>query len=488
MDLSTKKIAVFVDYDNQQLDVFALIELLRERGRVVIRKAYADWVARKSYRKSVAQAGFELIDCPRVTATHKNAADIRLAVDCLSVSYETDDIQIYVLVTGDVDFVPLINKLRTQGREIVVVAANQSAADLLMQSCDEFIPSYRLDKVETVSTGQLTFEDSLELLKKAYERLKSRGDDKAGKDTKSLLKQSMLQLNTSFDENDYEDCTSFTSYLEKARMYVKMDSNFEDAKPTGRSQGQDTRENAGLQIPDTLLVKVYNDAVRRWGRPITVSRFEKALFSSHQGQTLKSQGLKNINPLLNEFKEKGLLTIDNLKIVIPPNIRFRLGLEHLKLLHKPEVRKIVISKIITLARNWDEDKSDLTLNELRKSIIGSGDHAIARSDFNGIINALKAGGAFVSPDNVPVGSWNIPLHLISDKLSDLEAIILNKSIYKLISLSDIAHEEDEMSALAELLLGKPDKRKIDEVQNIFLELEKDEQIRQKNSYWIKNRK
>jgi len=92
-----EKIAVFVDYDNQQLDVFALIELLRERGRVVIRRAYADWVTKQSYRKAVVQAGFELIDCPKVSATHKNAADIRLAVDCLSVSYDNDDIEIYVL-------------------------------------------------------------------------------------------------------------------------------------------------------------------------------------------------------------------------------------------------------------------------------------------------------------------------------------------------------------------------------------------------------
>jgi uncharacterized protein (TIGR00288 family) len=252
------KIAVFVDYDNQQLDLFALIELLRERGRVVIRKAYADWVTRQSYRKTVVQAGFELIDCPKVTATHKNAADIRLAVDCLSVSYDNEDIELFVIVTGDVDFVPLINKLRAMGRETVVVASDGSAAELLQQACDEYIPAHRLDQIETTSTGQLTFEESLILLKKSYDQIKLKEYDRDAKDIKSLLKQKIIQLNPSFDEKDYEDCSSFSDYLEKARLFIDLSEIF-DKKPDHKSASAEQKENQPIQFPETLLIKVYNE-------------------------------------------------------------------------------------------------------------------------------------------------------------------------------------------------------------------------------------
>lgn len=485
--MTTNKIAVFVDYDNQQLDVFALIEMLRERGRVVIRRAYADWVTRQSYRKTVVQAGFELIDCPKISATHKNAADIRLAVDCLSIGYDHEDIETFVLVTGDVDFVPLINKLRTMGRDTIVVAANASAAELLLQSCDEYIPAYRLDEIETHSTEQLSFEESLELLKKAYEYLKTRSSDLQGKDIKSLLKNRILQLNPSFDEKDYEDCSSFTSYLEKARMFVKLDGIFTEKTPA-RGEPSESKESQAVIFPETLLIKVFNEILRRWGPPVTFAKFEKMLFGIHPGISLKLYGVKNAKHVINAFKEQGLLITDGTHIDIKPDTRFKLGLKQLKFFHKPETRKIIISKIIALAKSWDSEKKDLTLSELKKSMIEEGENAIARSDFDGVINTLKTGGAFLSPDNIPISSLNIPLHLVSYRLADLEDEVLRTSIYRLLLLSSIENNEQELKALSELLLGKNDSKKITEIKKIFQELETAKKITRKNNSWVKYRK
>ncbi len=484
----TKKIAVFVDYDNQQLDVFALIELLREKGRVVIRRAYADWVSRQSYRKAVVQAGFELIDCPKVTATHKNAADIRLAVDCLSISYENDDIEIYVFVTGDVDFVPLINKLRTQGRETVVVASDSSAAELLQQACDEYIPAYRLDKIETVSSGQLSFDESLALLKKASEQVKLRGySNRDVSDVKSLIKQQILQMNPSFDEKDYEDCNSFTQYLEKARMFVDLDELLSD-KSSSRAGDSGNKDTQGIQFPESLLIKVYNEVLRKYGRPVTLQKYEKTLFGTHQDISLKLYGVKSTRELVTQFKDVGLLKITNNTIEIEPSIRFRLTLRQLKIFHKPEIRKIVISKIITLARNWDVDDKDLTLNELRKSIVQEGETSISRSDFDGIINVLKAGRVFLSPDNVPVASMNIPMHLCSYELNQLEEIVLSTTLMRLVNASSIENSDEEFGALAGLLLGRKEEKKIQEIKNRFQQLEKEKLVMNKNNLWVKYRK
>ncbi len=481
----SKKIAVFVDYDNQQLDVFALIELLREKGRVVIRRAYADWVSRQSYRKSVVQAGFELIDCPKISATHKNAADIRLAVDCLSISYEYEDIDIYVFVTGDVDFVPLINKLRTMGKETVVVASDPSAAELLQQACDEYIPDHRLDEIETISKGQLTFEESLHLLQKACDQVKSKGFDRDAQDVKSMVKQKMMQLNPSFDEKDYEDCTSFTSYLDKASLFIKLDDMLGGKSGTKSIQtdGKDLQ-----QFPDTLMIKVYNEALRRWGAPVTIQKFEKMLYDIHQDFSMKLYGVNNIKQLISSFQEQGLLNIDANRITIKPDVRFKLTLQQLKFYHKPEIRKIVISKIISLAKNWDVEKRDLTLNGLKKSISDDSEGIIPRADFDGIINILKRGGVFLSPDNVPIFSLNIPLHLLSYELDQIEAVVLSVSIDRLINLSNLENNEKELASLAGLLLGSESKNKIDEIEKHLKKLEKEKKITRKGNYWTKYRK
>ncbi len=483
------KIAVFVDYDNQQLDVFALIELLRERGRVVIRRAYADWVTKQSYRKAVVQAGFELIDCPKVTATHKNAADIRLAVDCLSISYDNDDIEIYVFVTGDVDFVPLINKLRTMGRETIVVSSAGSAAELLQQACDEFIPDHRLDQIETVSAGQLTFEESLTLLKKAHEQIKLKGlDNRDSSDVKSLLKQHLLQLNPSFDEKDYEDCSSFTQYLEKARMFINLSGIFGRKVEPKVVETPDSKEDQLPQFPETLLIKVYNEVLRRWGRPVTFQKYEKMLFGIHPDMSLRFYGAKNIRQMVNQYKELGLLKINGSNIDIEPDVRFQMTLKQLKLYHKPEIRKIVISKIITLAKNWDTDKKDLTINELKKCITDDSDASVSKSDFISIINVLKIGRAFLSPDNVPVSSLNIPMHLCSYELAQLEDIVLAMSIYKLVGSSNIEDSTEELEALADLLLGRKEERKVREIKKLFKQLENDKLVFFKNKFWMKYRK
>ena len=160
----------------------------------------------------------------------------------------------------------------------------------------------------------------------------------------------------------------------------------------------------------------------------------------------------------------------------------------LKLYHKPEIRKIVISKIISLAKNWDVDKKDLTLNELKKSIIYDSESAISRGDFDGIINLLKSGGVFLSPDNVPISSLNIPLHLISYELSELEDIVLSGSIFRLVNSSNVENSDGELGALALMLTGSDSRTKINEMEALLKKLEKDKKIIKKKNYWIKYRK
>ena len=113
---------------------------------------------------------------------------------------------------------------------------------------------------------------------------------------------------------------------------------------------------------------------------------------------------------------------------------------------------------------------------------------IPKSDFISIINVLKVGKAFLSPDNVPVSALHIPMHLCTYELGQLEDIVLSMSIYKLVNASNFEDSIDELGALASLLLGRNDEKKIREIKTLFQKLENDKYIFYKNKSWMKFRK
>ena len=62
--------------------------------------------------------------------------DVGLAVDAFELSRKLDSI---VLVTGDGDFVPLVEYLKTQGQQVEIIAFAKSASHKLQELADDFI-------------------------------------------------------------------------------------------------------------------------------------------------------------------------------------------------------------------------------------------------------------------------------------------------------------------------------------------------------------
>src|SRR4030042_1953652 len=62
--------------------------------------------------------------------------DVGMAVDAIQLSKKLDSI---VLVTGDGDFVPLVEYLRAQGQHVEVIAFGKSASSRLKEFADDFI-------------------------------------------------------------------------------------------------------------------------------------------------------------------------------------------------------------------------------------------------------------------------------------------------------------------------------------------------------------
>jgi uncharacterized LabA/DUF88 family protein len=57
-----------------------------------------------------------------VNTEHKNSADMRLCIDVLEVLYTRPDIQTFVLIAGDRDYIPLVQHLQRQAKSVLIVS------------------------------------------------------------------------------------------------------------------------------------------------------------------------------------------------------------------------------------------------------------------------------------------------------------------------------------------------------------------------------
>jgi uncharacterized protein (TIGR00288 family) len=154
--IRTPNIAVYCDFENVALgirdakypefDWSLVLARLLDKGKIILKRAYCDWERFKSAKKGLHEAGFELIEVPHVSYSGKNSADIRMVVDALDLCYQKSHVDIFVLVTGDSDFSPLVGKLRENDKRVIGLGVKNSTSNLLVESCDEFI--YYDDLVE----------------------------------------------------------------------------------------------------------------------------------------------------------------------------------------------------------------------------------------------------------------------------------------------------------------------------------------------------
>jgi len=141
------QLAVFIDFENIALglqgsarfDTRRVLDRMLERGKVIVKVAYADWNRFREYTQGLHENGIELIEIPRRATSGKNSADIRLCVDAMDLSWSKEHIDTFVIVSGDSDFSPLVAKLKENGKHVIGLGMKKSTSPLLANACDEFI-------------------------------------------------------------------------------------------------------------------------------------------------------------------------------------------------------------------------------------------------------------------------------------------------------------------------------------------------------------
>ena len=108
--------------------------------RIVMSRCYGNPVPRRNandnstdmnsfpfVRHHFLRAGFEVVDCPPLTAQLKNSADIRMVMDVRDVLNHETRFDEFILLSGDADFTPVLHRLRAHARRTVVFANDHTA-------------------------------------------------------------------------------------------------------------------------------------------------------------------------------------------------------------------------------------------------------------------------------------------------------------------------------------------------------------------------
>ena len=142
-------IAVFVDYDNieiglkstlrREFDVSLALDALKERGDLVAKFAYANWGRQDGATRQMAENAVQMVQRVPSPRGDKNGADINLALDALEMAFTHTHVNAFAIISGDSDFIPLVNKLKEYGKIVYVVGGKAFTSTILQQNCNEFI-------------------------------------------------------------------------------------------------------------------------------------------------------------------------------------------------------------------------------------------------------------------------------------------------------------------------------------------------------------
>jgi uncharacterized LabA/DUF88 family protein len=242
-------LAVLIDWKNIYIstvteykskpNVSAILEKASEYGRVVSATAYADWTD-GDFRQAPPTLYSNGISPRYISARYfpggksqkrrTNSIDVMLAVECSDFLHGHPQVDTYVLVTGDGDFIPLVSLLRSKGKNVVVIGVSEATSYHLIESADHFISYASLLEEDRAARKQdkepkKEAADPYKELVRAVETLKRGGKTRV----LGQVKQQMIVQLGSFDERNagFKKFKDFVVEAERRNLVNTVDQDLE---------------------------------------------------------------------------------------------------------------------------------------------------------------------------------------------------------------------------------------------------------------------
>ncbi len=414
-------LAVLIDFENiaagtekeglGRFDVTSLIARVKDKGRILVARSYADWGRFSRFKQALLAANVTMMELTSHGMQDKNRADIAMVVDALELAFTRDYVDTFVVVSGDSDFTPMVLKMRELNKRIIGIGTRKSTSRLLIQACDEFIfYDTIVKKPETArrktrgAKAPSNLAKALDLLEDTLLGLQRENPDPVHA---SVVKTTMLRKSPDFNENDL-GYSSFARFLEAAREagLVSLDR---DTKSGGYrvhpfDDGQDDEEDDDED----------DDVRTSWVDDYLPKGSERVLAVLEQAKL----------PVMSAAVRKDVLG----------------ALEDTVAERKKKRRKITVGLI----------RDDLVKNRLRLT------HPdlpapLLKSLFDGLLQA----GELIHRDGTAVRSASASFHIEKD------ATGLNESLVQLYlaHLVDVGADVSDTGMLAELFYGDRDRKR-----------------------------
>ena len=334
MAADDERIALFLDFENlalgardrgERLDMSVIMEALSERGRVVVRRAYADWNLFSEHRAGLVGERIEMIEVPQRTGmVRKNAADIKLAVDALELAFQREFITTFVIGSGDSDFTPLVLKLRELNKKVIGVGVEGSTSELLPGACDEFLfyegllgrgsgspPSRRrrrrkAEGAEPQGEADESLSDIAELSRQVTRTLSGLQRTTDGSVLSSMIKRALLRKDPTFAEGDY----GFRTWGELMQHLASL--GVVELK-TGSAEGDPVvdfpAEGGGQERAFRLLKETVEEIEQKNGSP-PLSGLKDQLRKKKPGFSEKDYGYGGFLQFVKAARAKGVVDMD----------------------------------------------------------------------------------------------------------------------------------------------------------------------------------
>lgn len=333
------KIAVFIDFDNieigvkstlqREFDVAAVLDALKERGEIVTKIAYANWGRLESATRALSEHAVQMVQRDPSPRGDKNGADINLALDALEMAFTHDHINAFAIVSGDSDFIALVNKLKQYDKRVFVVGGRAFTSTILQKNCHEFI-SYEslLDDAKAAPPARpqqhgpqqygprpqekprrsppLDLEQAMPLVERALQALERRGV----RPQLGLLKSTMLQLDPTFNEKAY-GASSFTDFVERLQKANFVQVTGSEGKYMIRRKGAPASEKPAPKPEEALPVLrdvLETHRVEMEDGALAVE-LEQWVAHEYPNFDWRQFGFQDFSELLNYAQDKGVVRI-----------------------------------------------------------------------------------------------------------------------------------------------------------------------------------
>jgi hypothetical protein len=283
----------------------------------------------------------------------KNGADINLALDALEMAFTHDHINAFAIVSGDSDFIALVNKLKQYDKRIFVVGGRAFTSTILQKNCHEFIayeaiiddsPRSRSHErpqadrqqhqqpqqqpqpqqqqqpqpQQQAAQGQggqqrsqhkrvaLDLAQSMPLVERALGVLERR----EVRPQLGLLKSTMLQLDSTFNEKAY-GASSFTDFVEKLQKAEFVDVSGGEGRYMIRLKGTVATDKPGAKPEEAIpllrdVLETHRLEIDNGAMADDLAEWVKA---DHPAFDWRQYGFQEFSELLNYAQDKSLVRI-----------------------------------------------------------------------------------------------------------------------------------------------------------------------------------